>query len=202
MKKQNYEVTASEAPAKEKKSPAIMAAIKEKIRKMLVSLKRKPQTIPGLVIAGAFLLYSLNLTDISNTTSRIQGPGMGLCGFCTMLLSILSFVCFLNAFPYRKKVNIPMLLLMFVMFGIIIYCDYHYIGRIVAAINKPGSGIKVTDYIQNAYSMLNTHMIVIGIAAILIVLLPVYKWLLKKINTSIDVEENDSMEELELSEEE
>lgn len=193
---------APEAPAKEKKSSGFLAAVKERIRKLFVSLKRKPHIIPGLVMAYAFLLYSLNMTDISDTTARIQGQGMGLCGFATMLLSILSFVCFLNAFPHRKKVNIPMLLLMFVMFAVIIFCDYHYIGRILNAVNRAQNPIQITDYISKAYSMLNTHMIVIIVSASLIVLLPVYSWLLRKINTSIDVEGNESMGELELSEEE
>lgn len=179
-----------------------VSAVKERIRKFFVTLKRKPQIIPGVAIAIAFLLYSLNLTDISDTTARIQGQGMGLCGFCTMLLSILSFVCFLNAFPHRKKVNIPMLVLMFAMFAVIIYCDYHYIGRILYAVNKPGSKIQITDYIQNAYSMLNTHMVAVAVSAGLVLLLPLYGWLLRKINTSIDVEENEDMGVIELSEEE
>ena len=90
---------------------------KEFVRKRIVALKRKPQTISLVVLALAFLYYSLNLTKISNTTAKIQSPGMGLCGFVTMLFSILCMVCFLNAFPHRKKVNVPMLILMFLMVG-------------------------------------------------------------------------------------
>ena len=88
------------------------SGLKEFWRKRLVSLKRKPHMIPLVVMAIAFLYYSLNLTHISDTTARIQGQGMGLAGFATMLFSMLSLVCFLNAFPHRKKVNIPMLVLM------------------------------------------------------------------------------------------
>ena len=97
--------------------------VKEFIRKTLVSLKRKPQTIPMLVLAVGFLYYSLNLTHVSNTTAKLQLSGMGLSGFCTMLFSLLSFVCFLNAYPHRKKTNVPMLILMFAMLGILICCD-------------------------------------------------------------------------------
>ena len=64
--------------------------MKEFIRRMIVSLKRKPQTIPLIVLAAAFLLYSLSLTHVSDTTAKIQLPGMGLSGFCTMLFSLLS----------------------------------------------------------------------------------------------------------------
>ena len=71
----------------------------EMLRKFIVSLKRKPQNIAMAALVVSFLVYSLNLTSISNTTAKIQGGGMGFTGFCTMLFSILSFVCFLNAFP-------------------------------------------------------------------------------------------------------
>ena len=182
-----------------------LASVKESLRKFVVSIKRKPHMIPGVVIAIAFLYYSLNLTNISDTTAQIQGAGMGLCGFCTMLFSILAFVCVLNAFPNRKKVNIPMLILMFLMFAIIIYCDIHYSGRILAAVNRAENPIKITEntqYIADAYNVLNTHIIMLGVSIGLIVLLPLYSWLLKKIKTSIDVEENADMGELELAEEE
>lgn len=181
-----------------------LARVKESLRKFVVSLKRKPHMIPGVVIAIAFLYYSLNLTNISDTTAKIQGAGMGLCGFCTMLFSILAFVCFLNAFPNRKKVNIPMLILMFLMFAVIIYCDIHYIGRILAAVNRAENPIKITEntmYISKAYDVLNTHIVMLGVSVGLIVLLPLYSWLLKKIKTSVDVEENADMGELELAEE-
>lgn len=186
------------------KRSGFLAGVKEFFRKSIVSLKRKPHIIPGIVIAFAFLLYSLNLTDVSDTTAKIQGPGMGLCGFCTMLFSILGFVCFLNAFPHRKKVNIPMLLLMFVMFGVIIFCDKHYMDRIIAAVNRAENPIRLTEetaYIVDAHNMLNTHIIVLVVAIVLIVLLPLYGRLIKKINTSVEVEDNGSMAEIELTSE-
>ncbi|MBR0313146.1 MAG: hypothetical protein IJQ98_12225, partial [Oscillospiraceae bacterium] len=95
----------------------------EFLRKLFVSLKRSPSVIALIVLVIAFLQYSLNLTHISDTTAKIQGSGMGLCGFATMLFSMLSLVCFLNAFPRRKKPVVPMLVLMFCMFAIIIFCD-------------------------------------------------------------------------------
>lgn len=82
--------------------------------------------IPLVVLIIAFLQYSLNLTHISDTTAKIQGAGMGLCGFCTMLFSMLSLMCFLNAFPRRKKPVIPMIALMVLMFGLIFFCDWRY----------------------------------------------------------------------------
>ena len=173
--------------------------LKEMLRKTIVSLKRKPQTIPMLVLAVAFLYYSLNLTHVSDTTAKIQLSGMGLSGFCTMLFSMLSFVCFLNSYPHRKKTNIPMLVLMFLMLAILVVCDTFYMGQITKAITRADHPIVVdvgTAYITKAYDMLNVHRIIIAVGAALTLLVPVLRKLLKKINTSLPVEVGLQVEEI------
>ena len=122
---------------------------KEFCRKRLVALKRKPDLIPLIVMVIAFLYYSLNLTQVSNTTALINGPGMGLAEFATMLFSTLSLVCFLNAFPHRKKVNIPMLILMLLMVGGLIYCDMYYGGCITNATTRTENRIDRLHGISN-----------------------------------------------------
>lgn len=176
--------------------------VKEFFRKKIVSLKRKPQMIPMLVLVIGFLVYSLNLTHVSDTTAKIQLAGMGLSGFCAMLFSLLSFVCFLNAYPHRKKTNIPMLVLMFLMLAILVVCDTFYMGQITTAITRADHPIVVdvnTAYITKAYDMLGMHRIIIGIGAGLTLLVPVLRKLLKKINTSLPVEEGAQMGEIMLS---
>ena len=178
--------------------------MKEFIRKTIVSLKRKPQTIPLLVLAAAFLVYSLNLTHISDTTAKIQLAGMGLSGFCTMLFSLLSFVCFINAYPHRKKTNIPMLVLMFLMLGILIFCDTYYAGRITQAITRADHPIVVdanTIYISKAYDMLMVHRVIVAAGALLTLLVPVLRKLLRRIDTSLPAEESVEMEAITLSDE-
>ena len=175
---------------------------KEAVRKLIVSLKRNPAVIPLGMLLFAFLFYSLNLTNMSDTTAKIQGMGMGLSQFCIMLFSLLSLVCMLNAFPRRQKPNIPMIVIMFIMFAIIIYCDIHYNNAIMAALSRAESPIVLNDttvYIAEAYNMLNTHVILMGVSAVLVVLLPVYSKLLRKINTSVEVEGNDNMGAIELN---
>ena len=177
--------------------------VKEALRKFIVSLKRNPSVIPLVMLFVSFLYYSLNLTHVSNTTALIQGKGMGLCEFCIMLLNLLSLVCMLNAFPRRKKANIPMIVIMFAMFGILIYADFHYLNGIAAALNRAESPIKLdasTAYIAKAFNMLYTYQVMIYITAGLVVLLPVYSKLLKKIKTSIEVEDNGNMAEIEIGE--
>ncbi len=176
--------------------------VKEFFRKKIVSLKRKPQIIPMLVLVIGFLVYSLNLTHVSDTTAKIQLSGMGLCGFCTMLFSMLSFVCFLNAYPHRKKTNIPMLVLMFLMLALLIVCDTFYMGQITKAITRADHPIVVDDntvYISQALRMLKAHRIIVSVGALLTLLVPVLRKLLRKIDTSLPVEENAQMGEIMLS---
>lgn len=180
------------------------SGFREFIRKRLVTLKRKPHLIALIVMAAAFLYYSLNLTQISNTTARIQGPGMGLAGFATMLFSILSLVCFLNAFPHRKKVNVPMLALMLVMVGIVLYSDYYYSNLIHTAITRaenPVSPTGANSFIATAQHVLSVHRIILLAGTALVALLPVYSRLLRRINTNIEVEGNSSMGKIDLSSE-
>lgn len=102
------------------------AGVKEFFRKRIVALKRKPQIIALLVLLAAFVYYSFNLTHVSDNTAYIQGKGMGLSAFVIMLFSVLAMVCFLNAFPHRKKANVPMLVLLVVMLGIVFGCNMYY----------------------------------------------------------------------------
>lgn len=180
----------------------IGAVVKEFLRKFFVMLKRNPSIIPLVMLLIAFLLFSLNLTDMSDTTAKIQGKGMGLSQFCIMLFSLLSMLCMLNAFPKRKKANIPMLILLAVMLAVIVFCDLYYCSAIDAARFRAENPITIdesTEYIAYAYNMLNTHVVLIVVSAALVALLPVYSKLLKKIKTSVAVEDNGSMEELELN---
>ena len=66
--------------------------MKDFFRKIIVVLKRKPQLICLISLIVSFVFYSLKLTEISNTTAKLQKDGMGLCGFVTMLFSILSII--------------------------------------------------------------------------------------------------------------
>ena len=178
------------------------SSMPEFLRKFFVALKRKPSTIALVVLLIAFFYYSLNLTYVSNTTAKIQGPGMGLCGFATMLFSMLSLVCFLNAFPRRKKPVYAMVVLMMLMFAVIIFCDVYYSNLIMTAISRADNPIVIdvsTIYIAQAYNMLQTHIVILGIGVALVVLMPLYTKLLRKINTSVTVEDYGKLQEIDIS---
>ena len=179
--------------------------MKEIIRKFLVSLKKNPQVIPLLAHTVAFGIFSLNLTDISNTTAKIYGPNMGLCSFAAMLLSILVYVCLFSAYPKRQKPNWIMIAMILVMYAVIIFSDNFYANRILAAVKRPENPIVITDatmYINDAYILMSTHITATIVSAVLIVTEPIYAKLLKKINTSIEIEDNGNLGAIELSDEE
>lgn len=179
--------------------------MKEMIRKFLVSLKKNPQVIPLLAHTVAFCLYSLNLTAISNTTAKIYGAHMGLCSFATMLLSILAYVCLFSAYPKRQKPNWIMIAMVLVMYAIIVFADNFYADRIWAAVKREESPIAITEatmYINDAWKLMSTHITATIISAVLIVTEPIYAKLLKKINTSVEVEDNGNLGAIELSDEE
>ena len=181
----------------------LKSSIKEGIRKFFVTLKRNPQYIPLAALLVSFLVYSLNLSVISNTTNKLLGANMGLCSFVTMLFSILSFVCMLNAFPKRQKPNIFMILLMMVMYSAVIFADYTYLNTIIAEVNHPDHPIVITpefSYITLAENVLNVHMVLVAVTMACVLLEPLFAVLLRKINTSVEIEDNGEIGNIELTE--
>ena len=180
------------------------AWLKERVRKILVALKKNPQFVPLLALCASFLEYSLNLTEISNTTAKIQGLNMGLAAFVAMLFMMLSFVCMLNAFPKRQKPKTPMIILMMVLYGAVIWADIHYMTKISWALYREENPIPLTEstmYIYDAYNTILIHVILVGVTIVCVLLEPVFAKLFKKINTSIDVEGSGDIQNIDISDE-
>ena len=178
--------------------------IKEAIRKFIVSLKRSPQSIPLLALLAAFFIYSLNLSSIANTTDKINGQNMGQCEFVAMLFSILAFVVFLRTFPRRQKANKLMLGLLFLMLALLATVDVVYIMRIITATTRAENTIIIdesTSYISVAQTIVTLHIVFVAATAVLLLLLPLYSKAIRKINTSIDVEGNENMASIDISNE-
>ena len=188
--------------AKQKTAKKQGRGIKEDIRKFIVSLKRSPQNIPLLALLAAFFIYSLNLSAIANTTEKINGPNMGQCEFVAMLFSILAFVVFLRTFPRRQKANKIMLGLLFFMLALLAFVDVVYLMRISEAVTRADSPIIIDDttkFIAVARTIVTLHIVFVAVTAVLLILLPLYSKALRKINTSIDVEGNENMAAIDIS---
>ncbi|MBQ1691553.1 MAG: hypothetical protein IJ136_00810 [Erysipelotrichaceae bacterium] len=165
---------------------------KESWRKFIVSLKKRPHNIPLCMMVIAFIVYSFNLTKISNTTAVVNQTYMGLCEFVIMLFSVLAFVCFLNAYPKRQKPIVPMVILLYVLEIIILIADVVYISKINAGLQT----IQINasrQFIPQAKSMLTVHIVLVVISIILITLIPVIGKALNKIDTSVTLTGNDDV---------
>ncbi len=189
----------------EKKKLGFVGGLKEFVRKRIVALKHKPQTIPMIMLVITFLYYSLNLTQISNATAIVNKTPMGLCGFIAMLFSMLALVCFMNSFPSRKPVNKPMLILMFAMMLGILGADTVYYNTVVFAMTGGGTGqIPTMDKLEvmiKAITVIWNHRILIVVSLVLVVLMPLYSKLIRKIKTSIEVEAGEEMAAIEVASE-
>ena len=88
------------------------------------------------------------------------------------------------------------------MFGIIAFADVYYMRQIYSAIQRPVNPIVVTEntiYIAYAEYYLRIHLILLAITLVLIALLPVYAKALRKVKTSIEVEDNGTMGAIDIS---
>ena len=165
----------------------------ESKRKFIVSLKKRPHNIPLCMMAIAFIVYSFNLTKISNTTAVINRPLMGLCEFVIMLFSILAFVAVLNAYPKRQKPILPMVILLYALEIIVAGADVLYLARI----NEGLQSIQVNasrQFIPQAQSMLTVHIVLVVLSIVLIALIPVIGKALNKIDTSVAIAENEDVQ--------
>lgn len=174
--------------------------IKEFFRKFMVGLKRRPQNIAMVIYVVALLVYTLNLTAVSDSTAYINKSNMGLCQFVAVLFSILGFVCMINVYPRRAKTNYIMLAIFFVMMIIVIVCDIIYRGQLMEGIYVTHSADLVKadwltkySYLFTVKSMLVAHVILIGVAFLAFALAPLIGKLLSKVNTSVDIEYTDNM---------
>ena len=97
-----------------------------------------------------------------------------------------------------------MLALMILMVCGLIFCDVYYGGRITVALTREENRIDPTGkniFVANAKNMLNVHMIILIVGLALTALLPVYTPLLKKINTSVNVEGSGDLAAIDISQE-
>jgi len=98
-----------------------------------------------------------------------------------------------------------MIVMILAMYGIIIFCDNFYADRIWAAVKRPENPIQITEatmYINDAFKLMSTHITSVIVSAVLVVTEPIYAKLLKKINTSVEIEDNGDLGAIELSDEE
>lgn len=186
------------------------AKVKERFRKFIVKLKRKPQMIPLFVILITSLVYLCTISTYAQVIETNSGiPNLGIAMFINTLMSILVLPLFLNAFPKRKKPNIIYIVAVFVVLALLIGMDVMYymsMKNFIAQKLEEFNGLLTEDqlltqypYIVKAYSQLIIHMVFVGVSIVVFALLPLYKKGINKINTRKNLEENNLSEDIDTS---
>lgn len=200
-------------PAEPSKVSKFGAAVKEWFRKRIVKLKRNTKIIPYAYIIITMFIVLVWLFTQSRTVNAMRSVEWGgMAVFLTTLFSILSVAVFGSAFPKRKKVNIPMLCVLFVFLALVILSNVlYYIMVKDYVINESGwfneaAGgwaapvlAEERPFIQNSLTYSIVEMILYGIAIVLVATLPLYKKLIQKINTRKVIEENNLSENIDTS---
>lgn len=174
------------------------AGAKEFFRKSIVSLKRKPQTIPLVFTLIASVCYLLWLRTFSiAVTSNFAANWIGFCVFVNILLSVLVLALFLSAFPKRKKPNYVLIGAIFAFYAIMIVCDIIY--HVLLTNYLSGRDISAESAASLTYTIV--HIVLLGICIIVLAALPLYKKLILKINTQKEVSSNEITEVIETEDE-
>ena len=163
---------------------AFLAAIKEFIRKKIVHLKRKPETLPFLAIIISCMVYTFNLSTFSMAAIYCNDYYVAILVFVITLMSFLSIFTYMNSHD-KKGVRMPMIILSVVQLVALFVCDalcYKVLHR---------DAIAETERVQlaEAASKSVTHMVWLVISILLIVLKPLYAKALNLINTTIKDDE-------------
>lgn len=197
----------------------VWSGLKERCRKFIVKLKRRPMNIAFFVliistIVNLCILGLLSQLGLSNEYSREY---QGLCIFVNQLFGILVLMLFMNSFPKReKKPKVVMLILCFVFMAILIGLDIYlyiiwgvnYEADLVRTQNLASGAYKtywyadkvgIMNFYPGARSGLLAHLILVGIAMILTATYPLYGKLINKINTKKVVESTELKEEIDTS---
>lgn len=217
------EETVSEQPVKDGKPSfwgKLGANLKERWRKFLVGLKRKPQNIALFVLLVSSVIFMCSLGNYSQATIRYNIDWTGLLIFVNTMFSILTLLLFMNTFPKRgvvlnkktmKKYNINyiMLALTFVFMALMIFCDIQWFVMVryqsdfaeeILEVAYDDELRETLNHIIPAFTTIMVHCALVALSGVLLATLPLYKKLILKINTAKVVEGNELKEEIDTEE--
>ena len=139
------------------------------------------------------LLFNLNLEDYSRTTLALLMDSMGLTLFAISLFSYLSIVTYLSAYPKRQKPRYVKIILSVLMIAGSIVLELYYYHLIIEKTEIGPAIIQITadkQFIVAAKQYSIIHVILLSVTLLLMLTLPIYSKWIKKINTTVQLEES------------
>lgn len=201
---ENENVLQEQEEKKPSKGAKFLAGVKERCRKFIVNLKRRPMNIAFFVLIISAIAYLCSLGNLSQTALAFTVDWLGLSVFVNTLFCILSLLLFMNSFPKReKKPKIVMLVLFFVFIAAMVAFDLIFYINISKAYGEASATIKAqyAKFTDPALAVTIAHIVMLGISALLTATYPLYGKLINKINTRKAVESNEIKGEIDTSEE-
>lgn len=216
----SVETATVDSPETKEKKPNVLkriwAAVKERGRKFIVKLKRRPMNIGlfVLLISTIVILCSLGNLSQLGLGSQYQKEYQGLCVFIDILFGILVLVLYLNAFPKRSKHPKWVMYALTIVFMVILIGLDLYL-YIMWGKNRTADLIRVPEAVDNNYwnvdpginnfffkatNAVLAHAILVMLSLVLMVLSPVIGKLLNKINTKVALEDTQLKDEIDVEE--
>jgi cytochrome bd-type quinol oxidase subunit 2 len=180
------------------------AAVKERCRKFIVNLKRRPMNIAFFVLIISSIVYLCSLGNLSQTALNVYVDWLGLSVFVDTLFCILALLLFMNSFPKReKKPKLVALILLFVFIAAMIVFDIIFYVNVYPAYSSADAAtkLKLDAYVPSALASTIAHIVLVAIAAILTATYPLYGKLINMINTRKVIEDSNLKTEVDRSEE-
>jgi len=180
--------------------------VKEFFRKRIVGLKRNTQIIPliFLIVSCCIFTFTLGVHSIAandnytvamenayvaagNSPVSFFNRSVGMYVFIITLFSVLSVISYLSV--YRNgKLNVVMLVVVYFMIAVMIACNFLYINALKFYMYDFGSRVNGDPDVLKAIANSKAHIVSLIISAVFVTILPLLRWLLNKIDTSVEDE--------------
>ena len=181
--------------------------VKEFFRKRIVGLKRNTQIIPliFLIVSCCIFTFALgthsvaangNNYSVQMENNYVANGGqpvsfltrsVGLYVFIITLFSVLSVISYLSVYK-KGKLNIPMLVVVYFMLAAMIVCNLLYVDALKFYMYDFGSREPTDEHMLGAIANSTAHVVSLIVSVAFVSILPLIRWLLNKIDTSVDDE--------------
>ncbi len=159
------------------------------LRKWIVSLKRRPQNIPLVLLVVCCCIYTFNLTAHSNAVMYVSARIIALYLFIVTLATMLTIFSFVNAYAGKKR-RLLMQAVVYALIAVQFILEISYYNIMMVELYYRDNPVPLTADIANSVNGTVTHLVALGITTAVIILIPVYRKWLNKIDTATEDDED------------
>ena len=159
------------------------------LRKWIVSLKRRPQNIPLVMLVICCFIYTFNLTAHSNATIYVSARVIALYVFIITLATMLTIFSFVNAYARKARKRL-MLAVVYLLIAVQFVLGIAYYQEMYYEVFLRDNPVPLTIDIADSMNGTVMHLAALALTLLAIVLLPVCRKLFNKIDTTLEDDED------------